>query len=411
MGTEMRIGIAVGVLIVAATSVYFIYGSDRSDGDLMITPETSVTDSKGASKKADTSKPKGTAAGAKDSRRVAASDARSPKTTPKPTVANRNARTTTPSGVAANRPTRRVNTPVQSPVTNRTNPALSNATKPDATTTATALADRRKSATGSTPVRGVNPATVRNVSDSTTPIDAAKTLNLSANDATKSDWISTKRDPAINPKPYRPSPSNASVSATADSNRTTTKSPEFGSISAIVKAADRSGTGQPKSVVLGNDATPSDRPVVLPRVGDSWPRRHTIASGDTLSDISMKYYDTSRKVDLILSANPDITGPRSLKIGRELVIPEPGAPVAPRSTSIVRTVSTRDSDESIVRRASVTRRSARTYTVKKGDTFYSIARDLYGSPSKWKMLLERNKSLVKNKASNLRPGMVLKIPA
>ena len=51
MGTEMRIGIAAGLIIVAATSVYFIYGSDRSDGDLLLTPEKTAAETPRASDK------------------------------------------------------------------------------------------------------------------------------------------------------------------------------------------------------------------------------------------------------------------------------------------------------------------------------------------------------------------------
>ena len=47
MATESRIGIAFGFVIVAIASVYFIYGSDRSDGDLLLTDEkVAKTDAK-----------------------------------------------------------------------------------------------------------------------------------------------------------------------------------------------------------------------------------------------------------------------------------------------------------------------------------------------------------------------------
>jgi nucleoid-associated protein YgaU len=403
MGTEMRIGIAVGVLIVAATSVYFIYGSDRSDGDLLITPETTVADTKGATKKTDQSKPTKPADGASRSRAVATVDARRPNATEKPAVAMSKPPSTgerKPDALADNRPST-----VVASLPNRT--AIT-ATKPDATAASTALANRGTGSDGASPPRGTNPAGTRSVASAPVSADA-NTLNPTADNSPKGDWISTKRDPAISAKPYGSNPTSVVKTVSTGS---TPNAPEFGSTSAIVKAVERSGAAQPRSVVLNNDANRSDRPVVLPRVGESWPRRHTIEMGDTLSDISMKYYDTSRKVDLILAANPDIAGPRALKIGRELVIPEPGAPVANRSTGIVRTVGAHDAEPPVVRRASSpARRTTRSYTVKKGDSFYSIAREVYGSPSDWKKIMAHNKALVNNKASNLRPGMVLEIPA
>ncbi len=36
MGTETRIGIATGLVIVVVASVYFFYGSDRSGDDLLM---------------------------------------------------------------------------------------------------------------------------------------------------------------------------------------------------------------------------------------------------------------------------------------------------------------------------------------------------------------------------------------
>ncbi len=53
------------------------------------------------------------------------------------------------------------------------------------------------------------------------------------------------------------------------------------------------------------------------------PRTYTVVSGDTLSDISSKFYGTTTKWPLILDANrKTLKTPAGLKPGMELVIPE-----------------------------------------------------------------------------------------
>jgi nucleoid-associated protein YgaU len=50
-------------------------------------------------------------------------------------------------------------------------------------------------------------------------------------------------------------------------------------------------------------------------------RTHIVASGDTLSSISQKYYGNPAKWRNILDANPKLENPHSLKIGQEIKIP------------------------------------------------------------------------------------------
>jgi LysM repeat protein len=51
------------------------------------------------------------------------------------------------------------------------------------------------------------------------------------------------------------------------------------------------------------------------------------------------------------------------------------------------------------------------YTVKPGDTYWTIASRLYGDSHHWKYVYEANKNKMKHPDnSNLLPGMVLEIP-
>ncbi len=53
------------------------------------------------------------------------------------------------------------------------------------------------------------------------------------------------------------------------------------------------------------------------------PRTYTVASGDTLSDISMRFYGTTTKWPMILDANrKTLKNPGELKPGMELTIPQ-----------------------------------------------------------------------------------------
>ena len=65
----------------------------------------------------------------------------------------------------------------------------------------------------------------------------------------------------------------------------------------------------------------------------AWPRRHRIREGDTLSDLSMTYYRSSRYVERILKANRHIENPDRLTIGEFILIPAPPEPATPRRSA------------------------------------------------------------------------------
>jgi hypothetical protein len=54
----------------------------------------------------------------------------------------------------------------------------------------------------------------------------------------------------------------------------------------------------------------------------AWPKHYTVKKGDTLSKIAAKFYKNSKKWKKIADAN-NIRDPKSLKVGRRLVIPKP----------------------------------------------------------------------------------------
>ena len=119
---------------------------------------------------------------------------------------------------------------------------------------------------------------------------------------------------------------------------------------------------------------------------------HTVQKGETLYSISKKYSTT---VQSIADANK-IDG-TDIKIGQKLVIPEKnGAVQAKTNDSALKNDSKVDSK---------TEKNIQTYTVKKGDTWYAIARNFSVSV---KQLYELNGT---DEKSGLKVGQKIKIPA
>ena len=126
-------------------------------------------------------------------------------------------------------------------------------------------------------------------------------------------------------------------------------------------------------------------------------RTHTVERGDTLAILAEVYYGSQRYTGLILGANPQVTDPNRLLVGTVLHIPPLDAPSPSPS---------QPSSGSATPSASPTN----TYTVKDGDTFYGIARDMLGAAARWTELFELNKDLVDGDPTKLRPGQVIKLP-
>jgi len=138
------------------------------------------------------------------------------------------------------------------------------------------------------------------------------------------------------------------------------------------------------------DATPRTIPTPLPGV----PRApsfatHTISEGETLQDISMSHFGTTRRWEEIASLN-DISRPERIRPGMKLRLPgvETSRPVA-RANPVASTGNT-------------------TYQVREGDTLMGISRKTLGSTRRWVDIRDLNNI---EDASTLQPGRTLRIPA
>ncbi len=108
---------------------------------------------------------------------------------------------------------------------------------------------------------------------------------------------------------------------------------------------------------------------------------YAVEAGDTLWSIAQEAYNNSADWQKIYDANKGTIGPdpNSLTAGTVLYIPQLQGHTI-------------------------------TYTVKAGDTLWSIAQYLYGNGESWQKIYDANKQVIGPDPNNLQAGMVLHIP-
>jgi len=160
---------------------------------------------------------------------------------------------------------------------------------------------------------------------------------------------------------------------------------------------------------------------------------HVVAKGETLTTIAKRYYgsDGARLWRRIWEANKDrLADPHRLDLGQSLVIPGLPAETPPAATEVADASGAEAADDAgggrgsappatldeLARRFEVRLDDGEvvedpaapppTYTIQKGDTFYSIARKVYGDPSLAKDLVRKNRDRVRD-ARRLRVGQTI----
>jgi nucleoid-associated protein YgaU len=371
MSTETRIGIVTGLLIVVIASVYFFYSGDAEEAEFLVSTGPKVT--------APLEIP-------------SSSDEQAAPTLP-----------TSHQKAASHRPSAARQT--SSTQTRRSKPAggdrivRSDGRRPLRVAPVTRSRDARTQQwRRNSPSPGRTTPPTREPSTSLRTGPAPELI-----EATRDNIARTNNSPA-KPAAQRPTPGErlrARGQPAGGSDIAGRRSPlPTGSL-------DTTSVSRPR----GSTAGPTANRQPLPAA--SWPKRHKIAAGETLSDIALRYYDRSRSFDLILQANPQIKNPRELRIGDIITIPGPtgaaattpsGRRSAPR---IARRPEARpDSQDRSRPRAS----SDRTYRVREGDTFYLIAAAQCGSSGRWQEVYQLNRDLVNDDPKKLKPGMVLRLP-
>jgi nucleoid-associated protein YgaU len=156
---------------------------------------------------------------------------------------------------------------------------------------------------------------------------------------------------------------------------------------------------------------------------------HTVAAGETLSDIAAKELGSPNQWDEIVKLNPGLN-PKKLQIGQVLRVtaaspPTAGAsaPSAPTSAPPLKVAepqapvakaekaADKPADKPAARPADAAPSTpkVRTHTVVAGDTLSSIAKQYLGSATRAEDIYAVNRDVLKSKDA-LKLGQVLKIP-
>lgn len=408
MGTETRVGIAAGLVIVVIASVYFFYGSNGAEDELLVSAPTRVAEP-GASPNS--------AAKPADSRLATQ---RPSQVAQKP--ADQRARTsgaddTSSTGVVDDRQARRPIFP--RPATAR--PKSGESAGP------IVLADpasaSRPLPLSQQPQSSGSAAAQRH--DSTRPLQPDPSVagkprgneTVGARPATRLADGSADRtgDPRFTPSVSAGKPRNEPASGTDGLEPTEWSRPTGDQIAAsIPKLIDQKPAAQqPPRLVARPGPAFDDSPRLPQSAADSTgqPRKHVIAEGDTLEAVALRYYQDRSKVQEILAANPGIKSPRSLRIGDTLMLPA-------ASSTGTRGVSSTTGDRSAAAEASVRDRAAaapssstgRTYTVQAGDTLYRIAQRHLGNTGRWEEILRLNQDKLRGEPRRLAEGMTIRLP-
>lgn len=410
MGTEARVGVVAGLVIVVIASVYFFYGSTPGEDELLVATATRVTEPpkipESAEKKIEpvpADRP-----GALVNRPTADSQrqvAQRPVQRPPQRLAERLA-TGPRSPTDATLPARPTDTttgrPSGTPIV-LADPSRSEGARPQESSQPISLrtspSPELVEATWDKLLKPDEKATDPHGTDYSTIGDRIRTA-VASNDSAEEDRP-LPRDPS---RSVNPSAERAEPEAASDVRKDLQRSRAAEERLPIVTMPTATNAPENKRSAF----QPSDRLATGPAARSAsvggWPKQHVISEGDTLEGISQKYYQVRTASDDILAANPQIKGPRQLRIGDTLTIPQPRSsnPPATDSAAAARSIpGTGDTAPTPV---------GRTYRVVEGDTLYGIAQKQLGSGARWEEILRLNKALLKGDPRRLSPGMTLRLP-
>jgi nucleoid-associated protein YgaU len=143
-------------------------------------------------------------------------------------------------------------------------------------------------------------------------------------------------------------------------------------------------------------------------------KEYTIQPGDSLSKITAKFLGryTPANAAIILSLNPKLkANPDRIIVGETCQVPaSPEAAASLRPTAPARPESAKAAEQKPADKPVKSPAADKTYTVKKGDTLWSIAAKQLGNGVRHKDILKLNADQL-DTADDLQPGMKLKLPA
>jgi nucleoid-associated protein YgaU len=165
--------------------------------------------------------------------------------------------------------------------------------------------------------------------------------------------------------------------------------------------------------------TQADSPTTMPRLSESVSpsaakpkeeekeRTHVVKKNDSLAILAEQYYGSQRYTAFLAKANPQVD-PSRLKIGTKLRIPPLSATLAGTTKPAEPGAKADQAKAAPSALPTATKPAESFYTVKAGDSFYSIARSIYGNGERWRELHQLNKDICPE-PQGLRVGMKLRL--
>jgi len=167
------------------------------------------------------------------------------------------------------------------------------------------------------------------------------------------------------------------------------------------------GVGPTGLVPTGPSPTPISNVPPTEVSGSNAEKTHTVASGETFSSISKKYFGNEKSWRVIAKANPTVD-PSALKVGTKLRIPASDKTDTKAGSTTDTKAATKSSTTAGTTSGTA---SGDTHVVASGETLASIARKYYGNTKYWERLFKENRDVIGNDPAALKVGQKLKVPA
>jgi nucleoid-associated protein YgaU len=183
-----------------------------------------------------------------------------------------------------------------------------------------------------------------------------------------------------------------------------TKAPAITSVStqSAQSTQNQNSTSTQPQANSANNSKTTATPTPSPTASKTTTATYTVTRGDSLAMIAQKYYQDASKWTVIASAN-NLANPSVIHVGNVLnipnVTPQPAVAAAPQPSS------TSISSTNTVKASAI-------YTVRSGDTLWSIAVKYYGTGFQWYRIDQANGTLARNAHGKpvVTAGQQLKIP-
>ena len=144
---------------------------------------------------------------------------------------------------------------------------------------------------------------------------------------------------------------------------------------------------------------PNDTDQQAPKTGELIPPvfvEYTVLEGDNAWSIAERFYGSREHWASVLLSNPTVDARRLFRVGRIIKL-------AKDPNNIQGIIAGEEPPQ-------LPRMDYIQYRVESGDSLSGISKAIYGRASLWRLIQSANADQVNSNGTNLRPGMILKIP-